>query len=215
MRRFLLLILGTTLMALSLAGQATDFNEGFEYKTVQPPMRATTDNGRVEVAEVFWYGCPHCYHLEPELKKWLANKPDNVDFVRIPAPMNPRWAVHSRAYYTAEAMGIVDKIHEPLFKALHEEHRSLYTDQAMAEFFSEYGVDPADYLKTARSIGVALKVRQATKLGRHWQLTGVPAIVVNGMYTSGVEQAGGRKELFELVNKLAAQQAEPAEPAEQ
>lgn len=207
MRQLFNLILGSALLAFSLAGQASDFNEDFEYKTVQPAMRATTDNGRIEVAEVFWYGCPHCYRLEPALKEWLKNKPDNVDYVRVPAPLNPRWAVHSRAYYTAEALGIVDKIHDDLFKALHEEHRSLFTDQAMAEFFSDYGVDPDDYLKTAHSIGVAMKVRQATKLGRHWQITGVPTIVVNGKYTTGVEQAGGKKELFQLINELVAKES--------
>lgn len=207
MRSWFAIALSAAFVFLSGPAFAVDYDEGIEYTRIDPPMRATPDNGRVEVAEVFWYGCPHCYHLEPELNAWLAHKPDNVDFVRVPSPLNPSWAVHSRAYYAAEALGVLDQTHEALFDAIHEDHRNINSDATLAAFYAEHGVDEADYLKMARSFGIATKVRRAATLGRHWKLHGVPAIVVNGKYLTNVELAGGTEKLFELIDYLAAKEA--------
>ena len=99
---------------------AEDYTEGTDYERVSPPI-ATDETGKVEVYEFFWYGCPHCYRFEPYLQKWLENKPDNVEFIRIPAIFNsPRWEVHARAYYTAEILEVQDRIHGPLFSAIHD-----------------------------------------------------------------------------------------------
>ncbi|MCB1736116.1 MAG: thiol:disulfide interchange protein DsbA/DsbL [Gammaproteobacteria bacterium] len=193
---------------------AAEYDEGIEYQVIKPALRATPDNGTVEVAEVFWYGCPHCYHLEPDVDAWLARKPANVQFVRLPAPLNPSWAVHSRAFYAAEAMGVLDKIHVPLFDAIHKDKRQLFSDAALAEFFAEQGVDATEYLTTARSFGVAKEVRRAASLGRKWGVHGVPAIVVNGKYLTNVESAGGTAaKLFALIDYLVAKESPSAVPA--
>ncbi len=204
MRHTLALFLSLFMLNAAYAG---DFDEGIEYQTVNPPMRAEADNGRVEVVEVFWYGCPHCYNLEPGMEKWLANKPDNVDFIRLPSPLNPSWAVHSRAFYAAQALGVLDKIHEPLFQAIQTDRRDLFTDQSMADFFEEQGIERDTYLKTARSFSVSIKVRRARQLGKHWGIHGVPAIIVNGKYTTDVGGAGGEEKMFEVIDQLVAQES--------
>lgn len=207
MRHALSIALTAFLFATLSIAQAGDYDEGIEYQTVNPPMRAQADNGRIEVVEVFWYGCPHCYNLEPAMDEWLKNKPENVDFIRLPSPLNPSWAVHTRAFYAAQALGVEEQIHEPLFKAIQTDRRNLFSDQTMADFFEEHGVSRDDYLKTARSFGVAMKVRRARQLGKHWGIHGVPAFIVNGKYTTDVGGAGGEKQMFEVIDQLVAQES--------
>lgn len=211
--RSLFTVLLTAVVTLAAGPSlAAEYDEGIEYQLIQPPLRATPDNGTVEVAEVFWYGCPHCYHLEPDVNEWLAHKPANVQFVRVPAPLNPSWAVHTRAYYAAQAMGVLDKIHEPLFEAIHKDKRQLFSDAALAAFFAEQGIDETEYLNTTRSFGVAKEARRALSLGQKWKVHGVPAIVVNGKYLTNVESAGGTPaKLFALVDYLVAKES-PAKP---
>ncbi|MCP5140782.1 MAG: thiol:disulfide interchange protein DsbA/DsbL [Gammaproteobacteria bacterium] len=198
----------TAIFAISTGpALAAEYDEGIEYKLIDPPLRATPENGRVEVAELFWYGCPHCFHLEPEVKAWLARKPAAADFLRVPAPLNPAWAVHSRAYYAAEALGVLDKTHEALFSAIHEDKRPIMSDAALAEFYAQHGVDAAEYLTMARSFGIATKVRRAATLGNQWKARGVPAFVVNGKYLVNVESAGGPRKLFDVIDYLVAREA--------
>ena len=106
-------------LGASLSVYAATPTEGFEYKLVQPPVPTETGD-KIEVVELFWYGCPHCYYFEPQVKQWLKTMPDNVEFRRVPAVFNDVWAVHARAYYTAETLGVADKMHDPMFVAYHE-----------------------------------------------------------------------------------------------
>jgi len=94
--------------------------EGYEMVT---PAQPTTSKDKVEVVELFWYGCPHCYKFEPYVERWLKRKPKNVKFVRMPGVFRASWEIHARAYYTAEILGVVDKVHKPMFEAIHEQKR--------------------------------------------------------------------------------------------
>ena len=109
MRRFAVLLLSIWLLPLAAFG----FEEGIEYQRVVPPQ-PTDDPSKVEVVELFWYGCPHCYHFEPILEAWAKNKPDYVYFKRIPAIFRDSWVPFARAYYTAQVLGVLDRIHGPL-----------------------------------------------------------------------------------------------------
>ena len=100
-----------------------EWGEGWD--PVDPPVATSVPEGKVEVVEFFWYGCPHCFHMEPELKKWLDRKPDQVIFKRVPSPLNPSWTVHAQFYYAAEAIGATEQLHEPLFEAIHVQKLSL------------------------------------------------------------------------------------------
>ncbi len=180
---------------------SVDFDEGIEYKRVAEPQRAEP-GADVEVLELFWYGCPHCYQLEPAIERWLETKPEGVSFRRLPAAASSRWVPHAKAYFAAEQLGELDRLHEPLFKALHDERRKLFTDEALIQFAAEQGIDEAAFRTAYESFPVDMQVRKSADLVRRYQLSGVPAIVVNGKYATGVTEAGGRDQIFEVVDFL-------------
>ncbi|RMD71961.1 MAG: thiol:disulfide interchange protein DsbA/DsbL, partial [Gammaproteobacteria bacterium] len=140
MRTWLWFIIGWLALFPAPGSAEKSFDEGIEYELVTPPQ-PTEDPSKIEVLEFFWYGCPHCYHAEPLVEAWLKRKPEDVVFRRMPAIFtNPLWELHARAYYTAEALGIVDKIHRPLFDAIHKERRPMNTEKDIEAFFAEHGV---------------------------------------------------------------------------
>ncbi|RMG51350.1 MAG: thiol:disulfide interchange protein DsbA/DsbL, partial [Gammaproteobacteria bacterium] len=89
--------------------QAEEFDPGIDYTVLPQPIPTDVPKGKVEVAEFFWYGCPHCYRFEPHVQKWLKHKPEAAAFVRIPASLNPSWRPHAEAYYAAQTLGVTDK----------------------------------------------------------------------------------------------------------
>lgn len=193
--------LGFLLLALSAATWGGSFDEGIEYKRVAEPQRLEPGDD-VEVLELFWYGCPHCYRLEPAIEEWLDSKPAGATFRRLPAAASSRWVPHAKAFFAAEQLGVLDKLHEPLFAALHEQRRKLFSDEQLIAFAAEQGIDEQAFLEAYQSFPVDMKVRQSAELARRYQLSGVPAIVVNGKYITGVTEAGGREKLFEVVDFL-------------
>jgi len=193
--------LGVLLLVLSTMAWAGSFDEGIEYQRVAEPQRLKPGDD-VEVLELFWYGCPHCYRLEPAIEEWLDSKPAGVVFRRLPAAASSRWVPHAKAYFAAEQLGVVDKLHKPLFAALHEQRRKLFNDEQLIGFAAEQGIDEHAFREAYQSFPVDMKVRQSAELARRYQLSGVPAIVVNGKYITGVTEAGGRDELFEVVDFL-------------
>lgn len=188
-------------LGVSLCAYAAAPTEGFEYQLVQPPVPTETGD-KIEVVELFWYGCPHCYHFEPLVKQWLKTKPDNVEFRRIPAVFNDVWALHARAYYTAEALGVLEKMHEPLFVAYHEQKNRLKDEDALAKLFALHGVSEDDFHKTFNSFYIDTKVRRAKALSKDYGIDGVPAIVVNGKYRTTGTVAGGQDQVMGVVDYL-------------
>ena len=186
-----------------------EWGEGWD--PVEPPVATSVPEGKVEVVEFFWYGCPHCFHMEPELKKWLNRKPDQVIFKRVPSPLNPSWTVHAQFYYAAEAIGAIDQLHEPLFEAMHVKKRKLYDKQSLIDFAVDQGVDRQKLTDAWNSFGVYVKVQQARKLGQRYALDGVPAIGINGKYKTSGSLAGTYSKMFEIVDKLVASTSKPAQ----
>ncbi|MGH8245677.1 MAG: thiol:disulfide interchange protein DsbA/DsbL, partial [Gammaproteobacteria bacterium] len=133
---------------------------GKHYQEIVPAQPVATD-GKIEVIEVFWYGCPHCYDFEPYIDAWAASKAPDVEFRRIPAAFNKAWQIHAKAYYAAEVLGVVDKIHTPFFKALHESKRRLDDEASLAQFFAENGVSKEAFIEAFSSFAVDAKVQQA------------------------------------------------------
>ena len=197
---------------VQLAQAAPQFREGVHYRVLKPAQPTSVDPGKVEVVEVFWYGCPHCFSMEPYVKRWLeTGRPEAAEFVKLPASLNPSWQPHARLFYAAEALGVLDKASDGIFREMHVERRPLNTLEAMVEFLGRYGVPAEDATAALGSFSVEAKVRKADTLARRYRLTGVPAIVVNGKYVTGAQQAGGYDQLFELVNFLVAREAGAAE----
>jgi len=198
-------------LVMALPALAQEDIEG-KYITLKPAQPTQTGN-KIEVVEVFWYGCPHCYSFEPFLEAWLKTKPEDVELVRVPGVLNQQWIPHAKAYYTAEKLGIVEKIHQPLFDALHKEKKTIYTDEQLKDFFASHGVPAGEFAKTYTSPEVEAKIRQAYFLARDYKLTGVPSIVVNGKYLTSATHAGSFDYLINVVNALIERerQASPAD----
>jgi protein dithiol oxidoreductase (disulfide-forming) len=180
------------------------FQLGTHYERLSPTQPTSSSPGQVEVAEVFWYGCPHCAAFEPYLKSWEAQKADYVNFVRIPAVWNPLVQLHARAFYTAEALDKVEAMHSAFFTEIHDNGNFLDSKEALAEFFGRFGVDAETFEETFESFAVHTKLQRADELSRRYRITSVPAIVVNGKYTTNASMAGGYDQLMVLIDELAA-----------
>lgn len=175
------------------------FQEGKDYVRLPSALPPSGPQPK-EVVEFFSYRCPHCYQLELGLGEWLKRKPDNVAFVKVPVAggYHPDYESAARAYYAADALGVLDKIHEPLFKAIHQEKRNLTTVDELAAFFAEHGVSQDDFRKAYSSFQTETHLRRGDQLAQRYRARGVPAVFVNGQY----EVRSPR--IFEVVDFLLA-----------
>ncbi len=172
-----------------------------QYERITPPQ-PTQSPDKVEVLELFWYGCPHCYTLEPYLQRWVKGKPDHATFRRMPAIFSERWIPHAQAYFAAEALGVLEEIHDPLFAAMHREKRPINSKDQLKAFFKEQGVSEEDFLRTYSSFAVRSKVRQAMVMTNRYGISGVPAIIVNGKYRTSGTLAGSFQSLMKVIDVL-------------
>jgi thiol:disulfide interchange protein DsbA len=207
MKKIAMLFAGCALLGISTLGLAATYTEGQQYELVTPPQPTSVSKDKVEVVELFWYGCPHCFRLEPYVQRWLKHKPANVEFVRMPGVFRPSWEIHARAYYTAEILGVVDKIHRPMFDAIHEQRRPMNTEAAIMALFKEHGVSEQDFKRVFHSFAVETKLRRARDMGRRYGAQGVPTIIVNGKYRTGAQEAGGNSHVFQVVDYLVKKES--------
>ena len=175
--------------------------ESLGYENVIP-AQPTQDPDKIEVIEFFWYGCPHCYHFEPQLTKWRENLPENVQFIRQPAIFNSLWEKHAKAYFTAEALGIVDKVHADFFDAIQNKKQKLASEDELMKFFAAHGVSEEDFRNAYHSFLVDTKLRQAKAMAPRYGVTGVPAIIVNGKYKTNGPLAKSQENMINVMNQL-------------
>lgn len=168
------------------------------------PAQPTQSGDRIEVVEVFWYGCPHCYALEPYLEQWLQNKPEDIEFRRVPGVLGKDWMAHARAYYTAEKLGIVDQIHQPLFDAIHRDKKRILNGNQLRDFFARHGVDKVEFTRIFDSEEITDKLKEAFVAAQGYKVTGVPAIIVNGKYRTSASMAGSYQKMIEIMDQLIA-----------
>jgi thiol:disulfide interchange protein DsbA len=181
------------------------FKEGTNYRKVVPAQPTGVAPGKVEVVEVFWYGCGHCFALDPAIETWRnKGKAQYIEFVRIPAMWNETTRIHARLFYTAEALGKLEALNTLIFREIHVNGDQLNTIKAMTEFFKKQGVSSDDFQKAFSSFAVESKLQRADFLNRRYHITSVPTFVVNGKYTTDVSSAGGESQLFGVIDELAA-----------
>ena len=190
-------LLAAALLALPFAAAGQQLS----YSEVKPPQ-AVESKGKIEVIEFFWYGCIHCYNLEPYIEAWLKKLPNDVEFRRVPAVFNERWAYDAAVFYALESMGLLDKLHRPLFDAIHKDKLRTDSPQAMDEWLQKRGVDPKKFNDALKSFGVQSKTRRATQLTRAYKIDGTPAIAVNGRYTVSAEQGRTQQGMLKTVDGL-------------
>ncbi len=211
MKRFLqmsAMMLGLALLAA--APVRAENPKGYvDLATPQP----TEDPTKIEIVELFWYGCPHCNQLEPLLDVWVSTQPEDVQFVRMPAVLNPRWELLGRAYYTAELLGVLDKIHKPLFHAIHAEKKHFDSEAQVARFFVDQGVDETKFKEAFNSFGVSAKVNRARQMTMKYAISGVPALIINGKYRSSASEAGSHQAMLKVVDQLIEQERAAAKTA--
>jgi len=197
---FFLLVFGLSCLAADEAAKKT-YVEGTDYDLIAPPVRSI-DSGKIEVAEFFWYGCSHCYAFEPALAEWKKTLPADVSFRGIPAIWQPKMELHAKAYYTAEALGVLETMGLVLFKAMNVDKKPLATQKEIAALFTANGVAEADFNKAFTSFGVDSQVRQAVAIAKAAQITGTPALIVNGKYHVSGRKAGSQAEMLKVVDFL-------------
>ena len=188
-------------LTMSQAFSADRFQEGVHYQTLTKPV-VTSDPARVEVLELFWYGCPHCDMLDPALKAWAQQLPSDVLFTRMPVVFGRSWEMHARMFWVAKNLGLLETIHEPLFDTIHREGQRLQRVDDVIAFFERYGADPAVVKRELAGFATESALRLADARVRAYGIQGVPALVVNGKFVTGVSQAGGEFQLFQLLDDL-------------
>lgn len=197
------------LAALSSAAQADEATAPFkaeEHYVVLPTAIPVAVPGKIEVVELFWYGCPHCYQFEPKLNPWIKSLPADVNFRRIPALFGGLWNAHGQLFLTLEAMGVEPKVHEAIFEAIHKQGLKLATPAEMGDFLAKEGIDREAFLKTFDSFAVKGNMEKARQLAMAYKVKGVPALIVNGKYRFDIGSAGGEEQALKLGDYLISQE---------
>jgi protein dithiol oxidoreductase (disulfide-forming) len=184
---------------------------GVNYDPIVPAQPTNVGPGKVEVDEVFWLGCPHCYALEPYIEAWLKNKPSYIEFVRIPVMWGPIHRSHARLFYTLQALNRSD-LFEKAFDTIQQQHNPLVsttgndaeTLKLQQDFAKANGISPEEYAKAYNSFSVNTNLQRAEELTQRYQVQGVPLVVIDGKYSTDVAKAGGPKELISEIDDLAA-----------
>lgn len=173
------------------------------YEKISPPV-AVEQDGKLEVVELFWYTCPHCYYFEDYLAPWKKTLPDDVVFVQVPAVFSSgRGRELAQIFYAAKALGVFDKVHKPIFHAIHRDKKTLRSlDDFYAIFAQQTDVSKDAFTQSLNSFSVDMQVRNAQSLTTQYGLTAVPSLVVQGKYRLTSEMTDGYENMFKVVNNL-------------
>ena len=174
------------------------------YTELNPPLQVEAA-GKIEVLEFFWYGCIHCYNFEPVIESWLKKLPPDVQFRRVPAVFNERWAHDAAIFYTFEALGVFDKVHRAFYDAIHRERLRSDNPKALAEWLQKQGLDEKKFVETMKSFGVKSKTKRAAIMTNAYKIDGTPAMAVHGRYTISAEQGRSFEGMLQTVSALVEQ----------
>ncbi|MEA1889379.1 MAG: peptidylprolyl isomerase [Pseudomonadota bacterium] len=177
------------------------FTAGEHYIVLDKPV-ATRDSRKIEVVEMFAYGCPHCYEFEPLIKEWGKRQPSDVDFWFFPAIWNKPMKLYARAFYAAHELNVAEEVHLPLFTAIVIDQKSIRNESDLADYFAKHGIDKKTFTETFNSTAVVIQVKQAEARTRSYKPVGVPEIIVNGKYRIDRMRAGGLTEMVAVTDFL-------------
>lgn len=189
------------------------FEEGTHYQRLVPTQPTWGGADKIEVAEFFYYLCPHCYNFEPLVKKWLETKPANVRFVQVPAMWNQLLILHARMYFTAEVLarnGVMEDsapFHAAVYNEIHRRNNRLTSESAIRRLFERFNVSDEDFERTWNSFEVDQKLRMSQDLARRYSVSSTPTVVVNGKYRFGAPEAGSYPKVLEVVDELIVRES--------
>lgn len=195
-------MLATVLLVTASLSQAAPYEAGKQYTVLDTPVPVLAD-GKIHVEEAFWYGCPHCFHLESVLKPWKKQLAADVSFSGVPAMFGRAWVVHAQLYYVADVLGVLPQVHDAIFRALHIEKQRLLDRDDQRDFLVEKaGVSEKDFDKAYESFTVKSRMKQGDQRIRAFKITGVPALIVQGKYVVTASTAGGQNEMLNVADYL-------------
>ncbi len=180
---------------------AEEFKAGTHYQVLSPAV-VTSDKTKIEVVELFWYGCGHCYKFEPLLQAWKKQQQADVTVLGQPAIWNATMQLHATAFYTAKALRVLDTLHPAIFRTMHVEKNRLNNQKAIEKVFTKQGVDAQKFNKTFASFGVQSQVKLADSRARSYGVQGTPEMVVNGKYRISASLAGSQPKMLEVASFL-------------
>jgi len=200
------IMLGLAIMACQGETSAQSQLDDKTYTVLSTPMEPTTGD-KVEVAELFWYGCGHCFALEPYVENWKKKKPENAEFVKVPAIFSARWEFHGKAFYTMEALGVLDQANDAFFHRIHVMRKPINTLDQLVTFLADYDKTEEEVTSAFNSFAVDSKLRNAKIITAKSTATGVPAVLVDGKYHTSVSLAGSADNLFDVIDQLVEKAA--------
>ncbi len=198
-----LVFLVSAVFSLSAFAAPDEAFEGHDYTRLDAPQRVATGN-KVEVLEFFWYRCPHCFRLESELNTWLKTLPKDAQIRRVPAVFRDDWMPGAKLYYTLEQMNLLGRLHDRVFDAYHVDNLNLNDPAVLGNWIARQGVDRKKFEGIYRSFSVQSKATQGARLATTYGISGVPAFVVDGKYSTSVAMTGSPQRLFEVLDQLIA-----------
>lgn len=182
------------------------YSEGQHYTVLTTAQGTSSSPDVVEVAEVFWYGCPHCYNFEPYVSRWEQELAEGVELIRLPVMWNPTNEIHARMFYTAEALGRLDEMHPAIFREMQMNGKTFTTEADIEEFFGGFGVSAEDFRSAFRSFPVETRLKKAKSLTQRYRIQSVPLLVVNGKYVTGGPGVKTFDDMISVANELVARE---------
>ena len=174
----------------------------FAQKYVQISTEKQQESKSIIIYEFFWYGCPHCYNLEPTMERIEADLDKDTKIVKLPVALRDSWIPHAKLYYALQQMGKIDEVHNLIFEEIHLEDNQLNTEQQMVDFLGKHGIDTNKFMEKYNSFGTEARIKKASNLAKKYQINSVPTIIVNGKYLTSGSYVSSYDELYSVVNLL-------------
>ena len=192
------------LLFSSLLFANEEFIEGVDFQLIldDPSSYVQKQNDKIQVVEAFWYGCPHCYNLEPTMERIEADLDKDTKIVKLPVALRDSWIPHAKLYYALQQMGKIDEVHNLIFEEIHLEDNRLNTEQQMVDFLGKHGIDTNKFMEKYNSFGTEARIKKASNLAKKYQINSVPTIIVNGKYLTSGSYVSSYDELYSVINLL-------------
>ena len=174
----------------------------FAQKYVQISTEKQQESKSIIIYEFFWYGCPHCYNLEPTMERIETDLDKDTKIVKLPVALRDSWIPHAKLYYALQQMGKIDEVHNLIFEEIHLEDNRLNTEQQMVDFLGKHGIDTNKFMEKYNSFGTEARIKKASNLAKKYQINSVPTIIVNGKYLTSGSYVSSYDELYSVINLL-------------
>jgi thiol:disulfide interchange protein DsbA len=174
----------------------------FAQKYVQISTEKQQDSKDIIIYEFFWYGCPHCYNLEPTMDRIEADLEKDTKVVKLPVALRDSWIPHAKLYYALKQMDKIDQVHNLIFEEIHLEDNRLNTEQQMIDFLGKHGIDTDKFMEKYNSFGTEARIKKASNLAKKYQIESVPTIIINGKFLTSGSYVSSYDELYSVVNLL-------------